>query len=112
MTIIDLSYLILQLNHLIDADLHRAITFQEAKDHIKRGDLFEWLDERFIGHIDIKHLSQSGAAQKIIQELQDLLRGYDGSERRKWGLQNNGICLILGWTNEIIQQTYAKQQKI
>ena len=112
MNIIDLSYFILQLNHLIDADLHRSVTFEEAKKHIKHGDLFEWLDKRFDGEIDIKHLSQSGAAQKITLELQNLLGGYDGSERRKWRLKNNGICLILGWTNELIQQAYAKQQKL
>jgi hypothetical protein len=30
--------------------------------------------------------------------------GYAGNERRKWGIENLGLCLLLAWTNEIIQQ--------
>ncbi|QDE27997.1 hypothetical protein FIV45_12300 [Paremcibacter congregatus] len=29
---------------------------------------------------------------------------YAGQHRRKWGVENNGLCLLLVWTNEIIQR--------
>jgi len=33
-----------------------------------------------------------------------MYEGYAGNERRKWGIENLGLCLLLAWTNKIIQQ--------
>ena len=38
------------------------------------------------------------------KHMQDIYYGYAGQHRRKWGVENNGLNLILAWTNEIIQQ--------
>jgi hypothetical protein len=36
--------------------------------------------------------------------LQRMCNAYSGDERKKWGVENSGLCLLLAWTNEIIQQ--------
>jgi len=39
-----------------------------------------------------------------VEHLQSLYDAYSGDENRKWGVQNKGLCLVLAWANEIIQQ--------
>jgi hypothetical protein len=104
MTLIDLTLLMLGLNHLVDYNFHKDVSIEEAESHIESGDLFEWLDEKFSGHIDLSLHRGRPAAQEITKGLQDLLGGYKGSERRKWGVAHNGICLLIAWVNELIQQ--------
>ena len=36
--------------------------------------------------------------------LQDILGTYNGREHRKLGVENNGICLLIAWVNELVQQ--------
>jgi hypothetical protein len=39
-----------------------------------------------------------------VRHLQSIYGGYAGQERRKWGIENKGLCLLVAWTMEIIQQ--------
>lgn len=107
MTLIDLTFLILQLNHLVDHDLHRPITLDDARDHIRKGDVFEWLDQKFMADIDLSIYRGQPSRNEISAEWANILGGYEGSENRKWGVAKNGICLLLAWTNEIVQQQTA-----
>jgi hypothetical protein len=52
------------------------------------------------------HEGRAGRAseKEITQGLQDILGGYRGLERRKWGISHNGICLLIAWVNELVQQ--------
>jgi hypothetical protein len=105
MTLVDLTFLILGLNHLIDCGVHTRISLNDAKASIRRGDVFAWLKKEFGDEIDVSLYDHNMAARDAIsQSWKDLLAAYEGAERRKWGVQNNGICLLLAWTNELIQQ--------
>jgi len=42
------------------------------------------------------------------EKLNEILGGYQGKEPRKWGIENNGLCLLLAWTNELIQRRLWK----
>ena len=102
MRLIDLTFLILGLNSLIDGG--GTVSMDETRDHIREGDVLEWLKLKF-PEIDVSILigpDRTGGAE-IVEGLQGLLGGYEGNERRKWGLQNNGLNLLLGWTNELVQ---------
>jgi hypothetical protein len=102
-----LTLLILQLNILIDTGKYDDITIEEVYSHIDRGTILEFLKERGQGDIDLSiHLSEAyGDFQSFyIKQLQSLYDAYAGDERRKWGVQNQGLCLLVAWTNEIIQQ--------
>ena len=39
-----------------------------------------------------------------VRHLQSIYGGYAGQERRKWGVENKGLCLLIAWTTEIIQR--------
>ena len=74
-----------------------------VKEQIRKGDVFGWLRTKFGKNIDLS-IYESASEHIITNGLQRLLEAYGGDERKKWGLQNNGICLLLGWVNELIQQ--------
>jgi hypothetical protein len=54
--------------------------------------------------LSLSQLYDPASAEKINSELKSILGGYAGDERRKWGVENSGLCLLLAWTNELIQQ--------
>lgn len=105
MTLIHLTFLIIGLNHLVDYNLHTDVSMDEVKEHIRKGDVLAWLGERFSGQIDVSlYRNNPAAAAAIAEGLLAILEGYDGSERRKWGVNHNGICLLIAWVNELVQQ--------
>jgi hypothetical protein len=108
MTLIDLTFLILQLNKQVDRDLHKGVSVHEVEQHIEEGDVMGWLGEKFKGGIDLSIYRERPSAREITKGLQDLLGGYAGRERRKWGIEHNGICLLIAWVNELIQQRVWK----
>lgn len=101
-----LTTLILNLNALLDARKEASIT--EVRRQIEARAIFEWLEERFGREIDLS-LYDAQARWQISADLLALHRGYDGSERRKWGVENNGLCLLIAWVNEIVQQKWGDQ---
>ncbi len=107
MKIIDLTFLILELNAAIDAG-HKA-DWVKTKEHIEAGTVFSWLRQQgFSMDLSIYDGERVSIAEEISQEWQSIYSGYAGSERRKWGVENNGLNLLLAWTNEIIQQKFRK----
>ena len=101
-----LTLLILQLNKLLDSGKYDEVSIEEIRKQIDNGTILEFLRNIAQGDIDLSsHLSNSFGDFKTfyIQQLQSLYDAYAGCERRKWGIKNKGICLLLAWTNEIIQ---------
>ena len=104
MTLVALTWLIFQLNHLVDYKLHEEVSIDELHRHIENGDLFEWLGATFEGEIDLSLYREDPSATEIVDRLQRLLAAYAGAEDRKFGVKHNGICCLIGWTNELIQE--------
>jgi len=105
MTLINLTFLILNLNYLVDHGLHAGVSLDEVKQHIRRGDVLDWLGQWFKGSVDVSPYTHDRAVHdEITRGLQELLDGYAGDERRKWGVENNGICLLIAWTAALVQQ--------
>lgn len=103
-----LTLLILEINQLIDSGKFDNILIDEIYDHIQNKDVIPFLAERTKGHSDFSlFVSDDGPYSKFIKDYHDQLEciygGYGGSHRRKWGVENKGLCLLLAWTNEIIQ---------
>jgi hypothetical protein len=38
-----------------------------------------------------------------VEAISGNCRAMEGSERRKYGIENNGICLLISYTAEILQ---------
>jgi hypothetical protein len=104
MTLVDLTLLITHLNHLVDYDRHKGVSIDEVERHIENGDLFDWLGNKFAINLGEYTGADRTAGREITAALQNLLGGYRGRERRKWGVEHNGICLLIAWVNELVQQ--------
>ena len=103
MKLVNLTYLVLELNAAIDSGRYGDLSPEEVKNHIEGGDIIPWTRERLGEGIDLSLLDE-GTAREITEGLQRILGGYSGNERRKWGIENRGLCLLLAWANELIQQ--------
>jgi hypothetical protein len=94
--------MIQELNAAIDTAKYQGIPIDEVKGHIERGDLAQWLIKR-VGddiHLDLDEAARSDWNEK----LESIRVAYAGNERRKWGVENSGLCLLIAWTTEILQQ--------
>jgi hypothetical protein len=99
----ELTYLIIGLNRLVDHGYHDGVTISEVENHIERGDVLAWLGRKFAGEIDLS-IYGPASEHEITQGLQDILGGYRGLERRKWGIEHNGLCLLIAWVTELVQR--------
>ena len=98
-----LTLLILQINHLIDTKKYSDIGVDEISEEIKRGTVLRFLHDRAKGDFDLTTSLDNDFEQYYAGRLQQIYNAYSGDERRKWGVENIGLCLLLAWTNEIIQ---------
>lgn len=103
-----LTLLILHINSLIDSGKYADITINDIHKAIERGQVLRFLKERAAKNIDLSIFLNSnvyGDFESYYEsQLENIYHGYAGQERRKWGVENSGLCLVLAWTSEIIQQ--------
>lgn len=100
-----LTLLILHVNSLIDSGKYNDITIDEVHDAIEAKGLLKFLQKRCSKDIDLSlHLDERMKFEQVYEErMNGLYEGYGGNESRKWGVRNLGLCLVLAWTNELIQ---------
>jgi len=107
MNVTPLTLLIHEINHLIDSGKYTDITIDDVHEAIENKRLLRYLRERAGNDIDLSALLDSdvyGNFEEFYEtRMNDIYGGYAGDERRKWGVENLGLCLALAWTNEIIQ---------
>lgn len=103
-----LTLLILGLNVLLDSGKYFDISIEDVRSQISQGTVLQYLKSVAGSGIDLSlHLGEHdtiGFEQEYSRQLRALYNHYGGSESRKWGVENSGICLLIAWTNEIIQQ--------
>ena len=103
-----LTFLILQINKLIDKGKYDDISISDIHDAIEALGVLRFLKSRAGSDIDLSlHLDSNayGNFEEFFEEqMESIYGGYAGQECRKWGIENSGLCLVLAWTNEIIQQ--------
>lgn len=100
-----LTNAILEITMLIDSGRHDGISLSDVKEQIKKGTVVRFLIDRgadFSAHLEG---SAYGNFEKWYgDKLERIREAYAGDERRKWGIEKRGLCLLLAWTNELIQQ--------
>lgn len=103
-----LTSLVLHVNSLIDSGKYSDITIEDIHKAIEGKRVLRFLKERAGSDVDLSiHLDSKayGDFESYYEaQLENIYGGYAGQERRKWGVENSGLCLVLAWTNEIIQQ--------
>lgn len=100
-----LTYFIGEMNAAIDTGKHQDISIEEVERHIENGDLIPYLKDRLKGDVDLS-LYDAALSVELNEKLVDILAAYKGQERRKWGVSNSGLCLLVAWTTEIIYQKF------
>src|SRR5690349_19336859 len=102
MEISRLTYILLILNAALDTGEYDDITMVEVRDRIEAGNVLFWLKSR-IPVLDFSLLKADEVAE-YEASLADIRESYGGMEGRKWGVRKRGLCLLIAWTNEIIQR--------
>ncbi len=103
-----LTFIIFELNQLIDSGKYNYITIEDVHKAIEQQRIIPYLKETTKGDSDFSLYGgdgpYSGFVEYYHEQMYQIYGGYAGDERRKWGVENLGLCLLLAWTNEIIQQ--------
>jgi hypothetical protein len=109
------TLLILQLNSMLDTGKYDSITMRDVHKHINDRTVLRWLREIGKGDIDLSVHQDTETygdfEQLYANYLQNMSGGYAGNEGRKWGVENRGLCLLIAWTNEALQQGAAWKPK-
>lgn len=103
-----LTMIVSELSHLIDTGKYNDITVMEIHEHIEQKDVITFLKSKAGDDVDFSILL-SGDHYRVYLEnyndkMLDLFLAYGGDERRRWGVENSGLCLLVSWTNELIKQ--------
>ena len=103
-----LTLLILELNALLDSGKYAQISIDDVRAHISPGTVLQFLKSAAGSDIDLSlHMGEHdniGFEQEYSRQLKSICESYGGNEMRKWGVENSGLCLLIAWTNEIVQQ--------
>ena len=97
-----LTYIIFEINTALDSGGYDDLPMQEVSQHIEAGDVVSWLKGR-VPEADLSLLTEQ-SANEYQAGLADIYGGYAGNECHKWGVENRGLCLLIAWTAELIQQ--------
>jgi len=101
-----LTFLIQQLLGMVDSGAHDDVTVPQALEHIRDGDLFTWI-KSLDGDCDFSAFGATGPYRRAttlwLQGLEALRKNNTNDIRRKWGIENRGLCLLVTWTFEILR---------
>ena len=102
------TLLILDLNRLIDSKQYDDITIKEVYEWIKNENVIPSLAERTKGQFSPIDYGVDGPYGNFVafyhEQLKRIYDAYGGDHAKKWGVENLGLCLLLAWTNQLIQQ--------
>ncbi|HYW21173.1 MAG TPA: hypothetical protein VE956_18120 [Nodularia sp. (in: cyanobacteria)] len=107
-----LSFLGFQVNAAIEEGHGNKISFSDIYKGLEERNLFELLNEKLPGILDISlflesnekaHLEQRNG---VLNALSDAASGMKGRERKKYGVESSGLSLLMAYILEAIQQEY------
>ncbi len=101
------TYLAFYFNSLVDEG--KSISYADLKMHLKAGDLFIWLKSLYGNSLDISLFSQ--VHLHAIQEL-FLDQHIAIDEAKKFGVENNGLCVLIAHCLNLIQFGEAEILKL
>jgi len=93
------------LSAMLDSGKHDDISVDDVKRHSRTGDLLTFLRDRNGGSFAMGiDESNPEFARWYAKQISDNCAAMSGRERRKYAIQNRGLCLLISYTAEIIQQ--------
>lgn len=101
-----LATILFGLSVLLDSGKCDDITIADVKAHAHAGNLIEFLTDKGGGIFasGFFHGREKGLfAMWFTNEIREYCEAMEGDERRKYGVEHRGICLLIVYTAEIIQ---------
>jgi hypothetical protein len=94
------TYLAFELNSMLDQG--HALSIEETKEYVDDGTIFEWLDE----HLESPHdLDGTPVSPEVRSAILSVFRPLNTVDfRQRFGVEHNGIALLLAYCIEGIQQ--------
>ena len=103
-----LTYLTFELNALVDKGLSRSQ--EETKRLCEERRIFDELERRL--PFMKTGLDLSVLNKETREEISEAFRDFVGiNERRKLGVENNGLCLLIVYTQKIIKEKAGNLRK-
>ena len=107
---VHLTYFIFVINGLLDSkELRDLIGFNETRDEVERGNTVRFLQDKFGDHIDLSSFVGK-LGDSFNKRMAELAVGLYDRESRKTGVENNGLCLLIAYATEIVQQLLGKNK--
>jgi hypothetical protein len=91
------------LSAMLDSGQHDDITVEDVKRHSRGGDLLKFLRDRNGGSFAMGIAEGNEFGRWYAKQIADKCEATDGRERRKYGIENRGLCLLISYTAEIVQ---------
>ena len=105
-----LTSIVLEINVLLDSREFHDISISEVYKWIENENILPSLAEktRMFSDSDFSPFFDEGPYSEFVElyheQMKKMLNAHAGDERRKWGIRNSGLCLLLAWTNELIRR--------
>lgn len=101
------AHLIFELSALLDKG--ESVPVQTIRDHISNRDVIECLEQLYPREgenaLDLS-MFQEVDRNYIHDQLESYLCGY--TDGRKWGITENGLCLLITWLTEIMMDVNGR----
>ena len=104
-SVVNLANIFFALSSL--ADSGTTVSIKDVRDHAYAGDLWHCIGDLGAKHylgfqiFSVPHWEEFRAW--YVEEISGNCRAMEDRERRKYGVENNGICLLISYTAEILQ---------
>lgn len=93
-----LDDLIFRTNMLLDRG--DTASFEEVYQEIHNGTVVEWLHGKGAGMSILLSDCMSDAKALVVESLRQTAISRKGDERRKLGVENHGLCLVIALASE------------
>ncbi|MFF2907691.1 hypothetical protein [Paenibacillus sp. NPDC057934] len=107
-----LTQFIQELSVIIDKGGRNS--FQEVYAEIANNTLVDWLEQTY--PIETYGADFTMFKKKhrdyLNNHMASIMGARSGQERRKWGITENGLCLLISWTTEAIREEFNKDDFI
>ena len=98
-----LTGLLFEVNHAIDAGKSNLVTFERVRKAALRGELLRYLADSVGDELDITIAGGETDWIRIDRAIAQLAGGIEGRERKKAMVENNGLCLAIAYILDLVQ---------
>lgn len=96
-----------ELNHLIDLGVHVQCSYSDMWTQMRQGTVIQYLHDKFSSEVvwGLSWVTENDGSNFLEYFNRSMITLTDVTDtKRKMGISNNGITLLIGFVTELIQQ--------